>query len=235
MNHQLLKNIALGIGFSISSFVSAQTYTLKFKTNYGKFDVILYDFTPKHRDLILSEINKGTYTNAEFNRVVKDFVIQGGELDDPILAREAEHPEQKPIRLAPEFSPKAFHKMGALGAGRDGNKEKASYYNQIYFVVGKKISSKDLDDLEVKKGIKFTAEQRAEYLKNGGQPRLDHDFTVFGEITKGLDKVMKMSEVETKNELPLKPVVFSIKVKKKKTPTKYNKTSVSLGATAIGF
>ena len=89
--------------------------------------------------------------------------------------------------------------------------------------------------METKKGIKFTAEQRAEYLKNGGQPRLDHDFTVFGEITKGLDKVMKISEVETKNELPLEPVIFSIKVKKKKTPTKYNKTSVSLGGTAIGF
>ena len=133
MNHRLLKNIVLGIGFSISSFVSAQTYTLKFKTNYGKFDVMLYDFTPKHRDLILNEINKGTYTNTQFNRVVKDFVIQGGELDDPILAREAEHPEQKPIRLAPEFNPKAFHKMGALGAGRDENKEKASYLNTDAF------------------------------------------------------------------------------------------------------
>lgn len=235
MNHQHLKNIALGIGLSFSSFVSAQTYTLKFKTNYGKFDVMLYDFTPKHRDLILSEINKGTYTNAQFNRVVKNFVIQGGELDDPILAREAENPEQKPIRLAPEFNPKAFHKMGALGAGRDDNKEKGSYYNQLYFVVGKKITAKELDNLETKKGIKYTAEQRAEYLKNGGLPRLDHDYTVFGEITKGLDNAIKISEVETQDELPLKPVIFSIKVKQKKTPSKYNKTSISLGGTAIGF
>ncbi|WP_353164408.1 peptidylprolyl isomerase [Empedobacter brevis] len=234
MNHRLLKNITLGIGLTISSFLSAQTYTLKFKTNYGKFDVMLYDFTPKHRDLILSEIQKGTYTNAQFNRVVKDFVIQGGELDDPILAREAQHPEEKPVRLAPEFNPKAFHKMGALGAGRDGNKEKASYYNQIYFVVGKKITAKELDDLEAKKGIKYTAKQRTEYLKNGGQPRLDHNFTVFGEITKGLDKVIKISQVDTQNELPLEPVIFSIKVKKQ-TSKKYNKTSISLGGTAIGF
>ncbi|WP_413531982.1 peptidylprolyl isomerase [Empedobacter brevis] len=235
MNYKLLKNIALGIGFSVSSLVSAQTYTLKFKTNYGKFDVMLYDFTPKHRDLILSQINKGTYTNAQFNRVVKDFVIQGGELDDPILAREAQHPEEKPIRLAPEFNPKAFHKMGALGAGRDSNVEKASYYNQIYFVVGKKITAQELDDLEAKKGIKYTEEQRAEYLKNGGQPRLDHDFTVFGEITKGLNNAIKISEVETNKELPLQPVVFSIKVKKKKTPAKYNKMSVSLGGSAVAF
>jgi cyclophilin family peptidyl-prolyl cis-trans isomerase len=229
-----IKYLAFGIGLAISSFVSAQTYTLKFKTNYGKFDVLLYDFTPNHRDLILNEINKGTYTNALFNRVVKDFVIQGGELDDPILAREAEHPDQKPVRLAAEFNQKAFHKMGALGAGRDGNVEKGSYYNQIYFVVGKKISAKELDDLELKKGIKFTKEQREEYLKNGGQPRLDHDFTVFGEVTKGLDNVIKISQVETKNELPTKPVVFSIKVRKNNLK-KYNKTSFSVGGTAVKF
>ncbi|MFV0184869.1 peptidylprolyl isomerase [Empedobacter falsenii] len=111
----------------------------------------------------------------------------------------------------------------------------AVYYNQLYFVVGKKITAKELDNLETKKGIKYTAEQRAEYLKNGGLPRLDHDYTVFGEITKGLDNAIKISEVETQDELPLKPVIFSIKVKKKKTPSKYNKTSISLGGTAIGF
>ena len=46
---------------------------------------------------------------------------------------------------------------------------------------------------------------------------------------------IKISEVETQDELPLKPVIFSIKVKQKKTPSKYNKTSISLGGTAIGF
>ncbi len=224
----------LGISFLFSSGLFAQTYTLKFKTNYGKFEVMLYDFAPKHRDLILSEINKGTYHNALFNRVVQDFVVQGGELDETILEKEAQHPEQKPIRLPAEFNPKAFHKIGALGAGRDDNPQKASYYNQLYFVVGKNVSSKDLDELELKKGIKFTAEQRKEYLTNGGQPRLDNDYTVFGEVTKGLKNVLKISEVQTEKQLPLHPVIFSIKVKKNVTP-KYNKTSISLGGTAIAF
>lgn len=234
MKNTIFKSIAFLFVMILSSALYAQTYTLKFKTNYGKFDVLLYDFTPKHRDLILSQIKKGTYTNAQFNRVVKDFVIQGGELDDPILAREAEHPEEKPIRLAPEFSPKAFHKIGALGAGRDSNKEKASYYNQIYFVVGKKITENELNDLEIKKGIKFTPQQRAEYLKNGGQPRLDHDFTVFGEVTNGLKNVIKISTVDTKNELPTSPVIFSITVKKNK-PKYYKRTSLSVGASAVNY
>lgn len=234
MNQKRFKHLLLGIGLTISSFLSAQTYTLKFKTNYGKFDVVLYDFTPKHRDLILSQIKDGTYTNAQFNRVIKDFVIQGGELDEPILKREAEHPEQKPIRLAPEFNPKAFHKIGALGAGRDDNPQKGSYYNQLYFVVGKKVSAKELDDLELKKGIQFTKEQREEYLKNGGQPRLDHDYTVFGEVTKGLENVIKISEVETNHDLPIKPVIFSIKVKKN-SPKRNNKTSFMVGGTAVKY
>lgn len=215
----------------VTSTIKAQTYTLKFKTNYGKFEAVLYEFTPNHRDLILKEINKGTYKNAEFNRVIKDFVIQGGELDEPILEREAKNPEIKPFRLAPEFNPKAFHKMGALGAGRDNNPVKGSYNNQIYFVVGKKITAKELDDLETKKGIKFTQEQRKEYLQNGGQPRLDHDFTVFGEITKGLKVAIKISEVGTNNkDYPEKPVIFSIKVKRKKEIKNYNRMSVSFGA-----
>ena len=212
------------------NFLSAQTYTLKFKTNYGNFKVMLYDFTPKHRDLILSQINKGTYKNAQFNRVIKNFVIQGGELDEPILAREAENPSEKPVRLAPEFHPKAYHKLGALGAGRDNNSEKGSYYNQIYFVVGKKQTNKELDQLEQKKGIKFTPEQRETYLTIGGQPRLDNDYTVFGEITKGLNTVLKISNVDTDfNDIPDDMVIFNIKAKRN-LPKKINRTSISLGA-----
>ncbi|QTV05591.1 peptidylprolyl isomerase [Faecalibacter bovis] len=225
--------------FSITYFISAilvllfgvqiqaQTYTLKFKTNQGKFSVMLYDFTPNHRDLILTEIKKGTYKNAQFNRVIKDFVIQGGELDDSILLKEAKNPNVKPIRLNPEFHPKAFHKIGALGAGRDDNSSKGSYFNQIYFVVGKKINPIDLELFEKKKGIKYTSQQREEYLKNGGLPRLDNDYTVFGEVVEGLDHVLKISQKATdKNDVPIEPIIFDIKIKKN-LPKKIKKTTIS--------
>lgn len=227
--------------FSITYFISAilvllfgvqiqaQTYTLKFKTNQGKFSVMLYDFTPNHRDLILTEIKKGTYKNAQFNRVIKDFVIQGGELDDSILLKEAKNPNEKPIRLNPEFHPKAFHKIGALGAGRDDNSSKGSYFNQIYFVVGKKINPIDLELFEKKKGIKYTSQQREEYLKNGGLPRLDNDYTVFGEVVEGLDHVIKISQKATdKNDVPIDPIIFDIKIKKN-LPKKVKKTTISAG------
>ncbi len=226
----LLSILIISTFLLISNKVISQTYTLKFKTNKGSFEAILYDQTPRHRDLILSEIKKGTYKKAEFNRVIKDFVIQGGELDDSILNREAKEKIENPPRLAPEFNENAFHKIGALGAGRDNNASKSSYFNQIYIVVGKPINVIDLENLESKKGIKFTQKQRDEYLKNGGLPRLDNDYTVFGEITKGLNVALKISEVQTdKNDVPIQPVIFNIKVKRNKTNFK-KRSFISVGA-----
>lgn len=211
---------------------SAQTYTLIFKTNYGNFEVMLYDETPHHRDLILAQIKKGTYKNAQFNRVIKDFVIQGGELDETILNRERTNLVESPLRLSAEFHPRAFHKLGAVGAGHEGNLEKASYFTQLYVVVGKQVTEEELNHLAIKKGIKYTDFQRKEYLKKGGLPRLDHDYTVFGEITKGLDRAILISQLPTNQEdVPLKTVVFKIKVKKFQ-PAKIKKNSISFG---VGF
>ena len=63
----------------------------------------------------------------------------------------------------------------------------------------------------MKKKIKYTLEQRATYLKIGGQPRLDHDFTVFGEIYEGLDVIQKISKVKTgSQDYPVQPVHFEL-------------------------
>lgn len=192
-------------------FSQAQSKRIMFQTDYGDIKVMLYDFTPNHRDLILEAIQDSVYQGALFNRIIKDFVVQGGEHDIDIEIRETLHPEAPKPRLAPEFDDRAFHKVGTLGAGRDNNPEKASFLNQIYFVVGKSISAVDLDQLEQKKSMKYTEEQRNTYLEIGGQPRLDKDYTVFGEIYEGLDVIMKISELETDQlDFPVKEVTFKL-------------------------
>ena len=207
-----MKNIILSfLCLFFATVAKSQTHKLLFKTAYGNIKVVLYDYTPAHRDLILNAIKTQVYKDALFNRIISDFVVQGGEHDIDIEKRESADPAREKPRLAAEFDPRAFHKVGALGAGRDGNAEKASFLNQIYFVVGKKIIAKELDDLEVKKKIKYTPEQRATYLKIGGQPRLDHDFTVFGEIYEGLDVIQKISKVKTgSQDYPVQPVHFEL-------------------------
>ena len=189
----------------------AQSHKLQFKTTHGSFKVMLYDFTPKHQKLILDAIKDDVYKDALFNRIIENFVVQGGEHDDDIANREKGLPTNEHHRLAAEFDSRAFHKMGALGAGRDDNPQKASFLNQIYFVVGKPVSVNDLDTIEQKKGIKFTQEQRETYFSKGGLPRLDGDYTVFGEVYEGLDVLLKISKFKTnEKDAPLQPVSFEI-------------------------
>jgi len=189
----------------------AQSHKLQFKTTHGSFKVMLYDFTPKHKQLILDAIKDDVYKDALFNRVIENFVVQGGEHDHDIAQREKELPTNEHHRLAAEFDSRAFHKMGALGAGRDDNPQKASFLNQIYFVVGKPVSVTDLDNIEQKRGIKFTKEQREAYFNKGGLPRLDGDYTVFGEVYEGLDVLLKISKLKTnEKDAPLQPVSFEI-------------------------
>lgn len=195
----------------------AQSTNVRFHTTQGDIDVMLYDDTPRHRDMFLTEIKKGTYKQAEFNRVIKDFVCQGGELDETILEREKLHSETKPLRFPSEILAKHFHKRGALGAGRDDNKEKAAYYSQLYFVVGKQYTDTQLDSLEDKRQIKIAPERRIVYKQQGGIPYLDGDYTVFGEVIKGLEIVEAINKVSTDaHDRPLEAQVFSIEVIKRK-------------------
>lgn len=191
----------------------AQTYKVLFETNFGSFKVVLYDFTPNHRDMFLKAVENEEYKEALFNRVIENFVVQGGEHDIDIARREAADPKGLKPRLAAEFDERAFQKMGALGAGRDDNPQKSSFLNQIYFVVGKTpVTETELANLEQKKSIRFTPQQKTEYLKNGGLPRLDHDYVIFGEVYEGLDVLMRISRVKTdKQDFPLEKVVFSVK------------------------
>ncbi|WP_316812921.1 peptidylprolyl isomerase [Pedobacter heparinus] len=212
MNISAFKLIALTLPLLFGLQTAfAQSISVRFVTNKGDITIMLYDETPQHRDMFLNVVKQGLYKNAEFNRVIKDFVSQGGELDDTILNREKRHPKKFVIRLPAEIKPNLFHKRGALGAGRDDNPEKGSYISQIYLVAGKKFSDAQLDAIEQKKGRKIPSAQREVYKTIGGVPHLDGDYTIFGEITQGLEIADAINSVATdQNDVPLSPVVFNI-------------------------
>lgn len=212
--------------FLLFAFIAnAQSTYVKLVTNKGDITLLLYNETPKHRDMFLQTIKKGLYNDAQFNRVIKSFVSQGGELDETILDREKQHPEQPIQRLAAEITPSLFHKKGALGAGRNDNPEKSSYLTQIYLVVGKQQTDEQLDALEKKKGIKFSSSQRDAYKTIGGTPHLDNDYTIFGEIVEGMDVADAINSVKTdKNDLPLAAVTFKPVILSKKQASKFKKT-----------
>ncbi|WP_316820419.1 peptidylprolyl isomerase [Pedobacter gandavensis] len=202
------------IALSFLTFICiAQTRFVRLVTNKGNITLMLYDETPKHRDAFLKSIRQGLFNDVAFNRVIKGFVSQGAELDETILDREKLHPEKPILRIPAEIVPTLFHKKGALGAGRNDNPEHSSYLTQIYLVEGKRQSDEQLDALEKQKGKQFSREQRAIYKTIGGIPRLDWDYTIFGEIVEGMDVADAINSSATdKNDLPLQPITFSTKI-----------------------
>lgn len=88
----------------------------------------LYDDTPIHKASFIQLANEKYWDTLTFNRVIEDFVIQGGCPDTPAGFSDS------PYLLKPEFQDTIKHVYGALGAGRDGNEEKLSAGCQLYIV-----------------------------------------------------------------------------------------------------
>src|SRR5471030_992549 len=93
---------------------------VKIETQQGWCIVKLYNATPVHRDNFIKLIKSHYFDATTFNRILKGFVIQGGDPDSLYEKTKALKPQQKWI--APEFNPALFHKRGALAMGRDDNK-----------------------------------------------------------------------------------------------------------------
>uniref|UniRef100_UPI003D7F4419 peptidylprolyl isomerase n=1 Tax=Pedobacter sp. TaxID=1411316 RepID=UPI003D7F4419 len=187
------------------------------ETNKGNITLLLYDQTPAHRDAFIKTVQEGLFNDAAFNRVIKSFVSQAGELDETILEREQQQPNVPIKRIHAELVPSIFHKKGALGAGRNDNPEKQSYFTQFYLVAGKIYTDEELDVIAKKRGIQFTTAQRQVYKTIGGTPHLDQNYTVFGEVIQGMDVADAINGTPTsKDDLPITPVTFTPKVLSKR-------------------
>lgn len=196
----------------------AQKYKVIMETEKGTIELKLYDKTPKHRDNFVKLAKEGVYNGVLFHRVIKDFMIQGGDPESKNApAGKMLGDGDLGYRIDAEFDKNIIHKKGTLAAARDNNPQKASSSCQFYIVVGKKYVEKDLEQIEKRNKIQYTPEQKKIYETIGGTPFLDQNYTVFGEVTKGLDIVENIINVPTdKNDRPQEDVhIKSVKVKKK--------------------
>lgn len=131
---------------------------LKIKTSEGDIIIRLYDETPKHRDNFLKLAKEGYYNGTLFHRVIKDFMIQGGDPNSKNAPKGKVLGTGGPDYTIPaEFIyPQLFHKRGALSAARTGdevNPKRASSGSQFYIVWGKIYKSAELKQLERQMGI----------------------------------------------------------------------------------
>lgn len=101
------------------------------KTSMGDILIWLYDETPNHKEAFIDLANEGYWNDYTFNRVIDNFVAQGGCPDVPEGFAYSVH------LLEPEFEAGKKHVYGAFGAGRDDNPGKLSAACQFYIVQNK--------------------------------------------------------------------------------------------------
>ncbi|WP_278996261.1 peptidylprolyl isomerase [Prevotella disiens] len=126
---------------------------INIKTTEGDIIVALYDETPKHRDNFIKLAKEGYFDGTLFHRVIKDFMIQGGDPDSKDAPKGKMLGTGDPDYTIPaEFVyPKRYHKRGALSAARTGdevNPERESSGSQFYIVWGKTFNKGELKQME---------------------------------------------------------------------------------------
>ena len=126
---------------------------VKISTTLGDITVRLYDETPLHRDNFLKLASEGYFNGTLFHRVIKDFMVQGGDPDSKGAPAGKSLGTGGPGYNVPAEIQSAtlFHKRGALSAARLGdevNPKKESSGSQFYIVWGKVYKAAELKQLE---------------------------------------------------------------------------------------
>ena len=164
---------------------------VELRTDYGNMYIWLYKETPLHRNNFLRLIDSGFLENTEFHRVIKNFVIQGGDPLSKDSIRTNDGTGGPGYTIPAEIDSTRFkHKYGAVGAARLGdatNPLRASSGSQFYIVVNK-----------------------------NSQKSLDGAYTVFGEVINGMTSADSISNVpKNGSDLPNKRIPVSFKILEK--------------------
>jgi len=179
-------------------------------TNKGTMRFKLYNKTPLHRDNFLKLAASGFYKGHKFHRIIKDFMIQGGDPNSKDNDARDDGLGGPGYTIPAEFVPRFIHKRGALAAARKGDAENPkmeSSGSQFYIVDGQSYALND----QIFYRFKTPEVDREIYSRIGGTPMLDRTYTVFGEILEGFDVLESIAGTRTKAH-PLDPSSLSVPV-----------------------
>ena len=152
-------------------------------TDYGDIEIKFFpEVAPIQCFNFIARSESGYYNNTLFHRVIKGFMIQGGDPNTK-TSDKSSYGQGGPIAMIPhEFNEKS-HKRGILSTARVG-------------------------DVNVGAGSQF-------FIMHGDNPGLDRQYTVFGEVTKGMEVVDKIADLKTANQMAINPAkIITIQVYK---------------------
>jgi peptidyl-prolyl cis-trans isomerase B (cyclophilin B) len=175
---RLLLALSASALLAVPSLTTSTHPVGRIRTPQGEILFYLYPQTPNHLASFEQLAQTHYWDSLTFNRVIKNFVAQGGCPDTPAGFKDS------PYNLAPEFNDSLHHVYGAVGAGRDDNPQKLSAGCQFYIVANK-----------------------------NGLARLDGNYTVYGQVIKGMDVVETIVSVPTdSSDAPLTPIPLKVDV-----------------------
>jgi len=157
---------------------------VRISTSYGNIDVLLFENTPYHRANFIYLTKKKYFKGEYFHRVVKDFIIQGGNSDN--ISTSKKRREIGRYLLPPDTKKGYKHHRGIISMPSSEIENPYKLASPYEFFIVQKID---------------------------GAYHLDKNYTAFGKVIKGMDVVDKISNLETdKREWPLDNVRFDIEI-----------------------
>jgi len=169
---------------------------VEMETRFGNIKIRLYKNTPLHRANFIYLTKLKYFDETQFYRVADGFVCQAGNSDE----WETQYTRKRigMYTLPAELPKENLHKVGAVAAARQykNNPDKLSSPYEFYITLGPTYNDATIRAIAKETEMVYTREQLDVYIKTGGQPTLDQQHTVFGEVVEGMDVVYEINKVE---------------------------------------
>ncbi|MDT2760311.1 peptidylprolyl isomerase [Enterococcus xiangfangensis] len=167
--------------------VTDDEYLVELVTTKGNIKIKLFpEQAPKAVENFVTHAKDGYYNDTTFHRVIQEFMIQGGDPKGDGTGGESIW--KKGFKT--EDSNQLYNIRGALSMARSSSR--SSNGSQFFIVTNK-------DDVSDGLPIQYYPEKIIERYKDGGAPNLDGEYTVFGQVTEGLDIVDQIASGEVKD------------------------------------
>ena len=172
----------------LTTEVADNEKVVQMNTTEGAIKIKLFpEQAPKTVENFVTHAKNGYYDGIIFHRVIKDFMIQGGDPTGTGRGGESIYGQT----FEDEFSTELFNLRGALSMANAGPGTNGS---QFFIVQNSHMDSRMKGQME---SAGFPQEIVDAYMEQGGTPHLDHRHTVFGQVIEGMDVVDKIANVKT--------------------------------------
>ncbi len=145
--------------------VNSKNKVALISTKFGDIEILLYKETPLHKENFEKLVENGFYDSLLFHRVIKNFMIQGGDPTSKNAKPNAVLGNGGPnYTITAEFNNLLIHKKGALAAAREGdniNPEKRSSGSQFYIVQGQVLNDEQINQMEQR----ITKQLRSDFIR----------------------------------------------------------------------